>query len=63
MPRKPFLVPKSEKYVLILFNNGSYMCYEYFTAPSAVSAYREYRKSYGDNIRLTKVVIDYGEEI
>lgn len=63
MPKKPFLTPKSEKYVLILFNNGSYMCYEYFTAASAVNAYRKYRESYGDSVRLTKVVIDYGEEI
>lgn len=63
MPKKPFLTPKSEKYVLILFNNGNYMCYEYFTAASAVKAYRNYRESYGDAVRLTKVVIDYGEEI
>lgn len=65
MPRKPFLTPKSEKYVLIIFNNGSYMCYEYFTASSAVNAYRKYQESYEHegSVRLAKVVIDYGEEI
>lgn len=63
MPKKPFLTPKSDKYVLIIFDNNICTCYEYFTASSAVSAYRKYRESYGDAVRLTKVVIDYGEEI
>ena len=63
MPRKPFLTPKSDKYVLILFNGGLHQCFEYFTASSAVNAYRKYHEIYGDSVRLTKVVIDYGEEI
>jgi len=63
MPRKPFLNPKSDKYVLILYYAGTYECYEYFTASSAVNAYRKYQEIYKDKVRLTKVVIDYGEEI
>ena len=65
MPRKPYLNNKSEKYVLIIPTGDGYMCYDYFTASSAVNAYRKYQESYehGDAVRLTKVVIDYGEEI
>lgn len=63
MPRKPFLNPKSDKYVLIIYHTSSLECYDYFTASGAVNAYRKYHEIYGDSVRLTKVVIDCGEEI
>ncbi len=63
MPRKPYFNPKVDKYILVYREGMVAQAIEFFTAASAVEAYRNYRKAYGDTVCLTKVVIDHGEEV
>lgn len=63
MPKKPYLTNSIDKYILIYYVESTANVLEFFTASSAVSAYRKYREAYGDRVCLTKVVLNYGEEI
>lgn len=54
---------KKQTYVLIYGSGSSVVCLNYYNARAAIAAYREAKKIYGDNIRLAKVVVDYGEEV
>lgn len=65
MPRKPYFERERpyEVWIVIWSYNGETLTKEFFTANSAVKGYRELRGVYGDNVRLTKVVLNYGEEI
>ncbi len=50
-------------YVVLYFDNGVLHSQTCSTASVAVNVYRQYRGIYGDSCCLTKVVINYGEEI
>lgn len=63
MPKKPYLDRGCDRWIAIYHHENEIRTREYFTANSAVKGYRELRASYGDSVCLTKVVINYGEEI
>lgn len=62
MPKKPVFNQK-DKYLLFWSYANIRGEEYYYSAASAVNAYRHKRKEYGDNVCLLKVVVDYGEEI
>lgn len=65
MPKKLYFerVREYDTWVVIFSYNGNTYTKEFFTANSAVKGYRELRGVYGDNVRLAKVVLNYGDEI
>ena len=63
MPKKP-VFKESDRYVVIYTDWGGTTCTEEkMGAKAAVNAYRNFREYYGDNVRLAKVVLNYGEEV
>ena len=62
MPRKSRF-PEYNKYVIIYGSGTNVVCLNYSNAKAAVEAYRIAVKTYGDDVRLTKVVLDYGDTI
>lgn len=63
MPKKPVLMPVSDQYVVLYIVNGEAHWQEYVGARNAVNGYRLLRQFYGDNVRMTQVVFDYGTEV
>lgn len=55
--------PEYEKYILVYGEGSTVCCLTYHNAKTAVEAYRIAKSTYGDSVRLTKVVLDYGDEI
>ena len=55
--------PNYDKYVLIYGEGDHVCCLTYCNAKAAVEAYRFAKATYGDNVRLARVVLDYGDEI
>ena len=62
MPKKPAL-DYIDKYLVLYTVNSEPHWQEYFTVRDAVNGYRMYRQFYGDNVRLVRVVFDYGKEV
>lgn len=54
---------ESNKYFIQYIYQGNIYLEEVFGAKAAVAKYREFKKNYGTNVCLVKVVVDYGEEI
>lgn len=57
---------KSEKYTVIVYEGWtihSHSVYTYKNFKEALNQYRLQRAIYGDNVRICKVVVDYGEEV
>lgn len=50
-------------YVVEFIVNGTTRDIKVKGAPRAIEKYNFFRVIYGDNVRLVKVVLDYGEEI
>ena len=63
MPKKPVALPTSDRYVVLYTVNGEPHWKEYVGARDAVNGYRLFRQFYGDNVRMTQVVFDYGKEV
>lgn len=55
--------PMYDKYVLIYGEGDHVCCLTYQSAREAVNAFRFAKGAYGDNVRLTRVVLDYGDEV
>ena len=62
MPRKP-VFKESNNYIVIWYENGKAHFTEFVGAKCAVDGYRFIRKLHGDDVRLTTVVLNYGEEV
>lgn len=62
MPRRPVL-KEIEKYMVLWQSNNIQHWTEYSTAREAVDGYRYMRTLFGNNVRLVKVVFDYGQEV
>ena len=62
MPKKP-IFKDSNNYLVIWCEAGKTHFTEFVGAKCAVNGYRFIRKLHGDDVRLTKVVVNYGEEI
>lgn len=63
VPKKPVALPVSDHYVVLYTVNGDPHWQEYIGARDAVNGYRLFRQFYGDNVRMTQVVFDYGKEV
>ena len=62
MPKKPVL-REIESY-MVLWQSGDHQHWqEYSNARLAVDGYRYMRQLFGNNVRLVKVVFDYGQEV
>ena len=62
MPKKP--VFKEIETYLVLWQSGNYQHWtEYSTPREAVDGYRTMRNLFGNNVRMVKVVFDYGQEV
>lgn len=62
MPKKPVLKEK-ESYMVLWQSGRTQHWTEYTNARLAVDGYRYARKLFGNNVRMVKVVFDYGTEI
>lgn len=62
MPKKPVL-PETNEYLVVWSERGIPHWVEYVGAKLAVEGYRYLRTIHGDNCRLVKVVLNYGQEI
>lgn len=62
MPKKPVIVG-IEKYMVLWQSNNTQHWTEYANARAAVEGYRYMRTLFGNNVRLVKVVFDYGTEV
>lgn len=62
MPRKPVFKDYPQFLVMYTFNGVTHTT-ECIGAKIAVDMYRSLRKTYGDNVRIAKVVVNYGEEV
>lgn len=62
MPRRPVL-KEIEKYMVLWQSNNIQHWTEYVNAREAVEGYRYMRTLFGNNVRMVKVVLDYGTEI
>ena len=63
MPKKCTLRETNNYIISYTTPDGRNTWYEVVGAKLAVEEYRYARKLYGDNVRISKVVINYGEEI
>lgn len=63
MPKKPIAIPRSNEYIVLYTVNGEQHWQEYVGAREAVDGYRLFRKFYGDNVRLTQVIFNHGQEV
>ena len=62
MPKKP-VIKELESY-MVLWQSGEMQHWtECTNARLAVEEYRYMRKLFGDNVRVVKVVFDYGQEV
>ena len=55
--------PTYDKYVLIYGEGDHVCCLTYQSARTAIEAFRFAKATYGNNVRLTRVVLDYGDEV
>lgn len=55
--------PEYNTYVLIYGEGPNVVCLTYFDARSAVEAYRAAYQVYNGNVRLARVVLNYGDTI
>lgn len=62
MPKKP-VIKEIDKYLVLWQSGGIQHWTEYVNAREAVDGYRYTRNLFGDNVRLCKVVFDYGTEV
>lgn len=62
MPKKPVL-PEKEIYMVLWQSHEVQHWSEYDTARNAVEGYRYFRQLFGNNVRMVKVVFDYGQEV
>lgn len=62
MPKKP-VIKEIERYMVIWQSGDTQHWTEYANARLAVDGYRYMRKLFGDNVRMVKVVFDYGQEV
>lgn len=62
MPKKP-VFKDYPNYIVVYECNGKTYTQECIGARIAVDVYRQLREYYGDNCRLAKVVLNYGEEV
>ena len=63
MPKNP-VFKDHNRYIIIYTDWGGNICTdERVGARAAINAYREYKTYYGSTVQLTKVVLDYGEEV
>lgn len=62
MPKKP-VFKDYPNYLVVYQYNGVTHTQECVGARVAVDVYRQLRGIYGDNCRLVKVVLNYGEEV
>lgn len=53
----------SNKYLVMYPYEGKLYVEEILGAQAAVAGYREFKRRYGNFVRLVRVVVDYGEEI
>lgn len=63
MPKKPVALPTSDRYLVLYTVNGEPHWQEYVGARDAVNGYRLFRQFYGDNVRMSQIVFDYGKEV
>ena len=65
MPRKPTIpaIPESDDYLVTYTVNGEPHWQEFIGARAAVNGYRLLHQFYGDNVRLVRVVFNYGKEV
>lgn len=62
MPKKPTF-KESNNYIVLWYENGQLHGTEFIGGKNAVDGYRFLRGLHGDNCRLAKVVLNYGEEV
>ena len=62
MPKKP-VVKEIEAYMVLWQSGQNQHWAEYTNARLAVEGYRYMRQLFGDNVRMVKVVFDYGQEV
>lgn len=62
MPKKCTL-PETNTFLVTWVSNGTQHWQECVGARTAVNVYRQMREFYGDIVRMTRVVLDYGKEI
>lgn len=62
MPRKPVWQEKNN-YLVIWQEGFKPHWQEYVGARNAITGYRQLRRIHGNECRLVKVVLDYGEEV
>lgn len=62
MPKKPTL-PETNNFLVTWTTNGNPHWQECVGARVAVDVYRQMREFYGDNVRLARIIVDYGKEI
>lgn len=62
MPKKP-VIKDIEKYMVLWQSNEKQHWTEYATPRDAVDGYRYMRQLFGNNVRMVKVVFDYGQEV
>lgn len=62
MPKKPVLKTQ-ESYMVLWQAHEKQHWTEYVNAREAVDGYRYMRQLFGNNVRLVKVVFDYGTEV
>ena len=62
MPKKPVL-REIESYMVLWQSGGHQHWTEYTNARLAVDGYRQMRNLFGNNVRMVKVVFDYGTEV
>lgn len=62
MPKKPVL-DYVDKYIVLYTVNSNPHWQEYTNPKLAVEGYRMFREYYGDNVRMARIVFDYGKEV
>ena len=62
MPKKP-VFKDVEKYIVLWQSHETQHWTECATARDAVDCYRYMRNLFGNNVRMVKVVFDYGTEV
>lgn len=62
MPKKP-VFPESNNYVVFYMSHGVPHWTECIGAKTAVETYRMMREMFGDEVRLARVVLNYGAQV
>ena len=62
MPKKP-VIKELESYMVLWQSGDNQHWTECTNARLAVDEYRYMRKLFGDNVRMVKVVFDYGQKV